>query len=126
MDDFNVVDKIRELAKSYRWQTIYVQSKELYGISLFQNNSDFTDIQIDFLNNLSFYYSLYFDIMLGDAPEYVIEDEIFEDAYNIYRNKERKKDKKSSVKEPLKDANKQIILSEDSFVFKRPKTRLKK
>lgn len=81
-------NSIRELAKSYYWQTIYARSKEHADISLFNNKTDFTPLQINFLQWLEIYHSLELDLSM--KKEYlsreVINDSIRCDAYIYWRN----------------------------------------
>ena len=62
----NSTEIIRELAKNNYWQTIYSQSKET-SLQLFKNRTEFTYIQITFLNYLSFYSSLFLDVAMGEV-----------------------------------------------------------
>ena len=67
MFSFTEVDQtIRILTKTDYWQSLYHQSKELSGVYLFENNSNFTTYQVSFLANLSFYSNIYMDIAMGE------------------------------------------------------------
>jgi hypothetical protein len=102
----NVFSIIRKIAKSNKWQTIFAYAKEL-NIKMFENESDLTNLQLTFLKYLNFYNSIYTDVALGEVDEDVLKDEIFEDSYILYRNKNigktRRQDKSINTKDtPLK------------------------
>jgi len=82
---------LRTLARLGYWQSLYSRAKEL-KLKLFENESDFTKIQILFLQYLEIYNQLYIDLSLGEEyiDEKVIEDELRADAYLLYKRKQRK------------------------------------
>ena len=99
----SISSQLRKLAKSEYYQTIFAQ-KEM-GLKIFKNEIDLSLLQISFLNFLNFYSSLYLDYALGDIDDVVFTDEIYEDAYNFYRNKQRREPKtKKGNKEGQKAA----------------------
>ncbi len=108
---------IRTLCKSNYYQTLYSQDKNI-GIKLFRNNSDYTPIQILFLNYLGYYGSLYFDFSLGDVDEKVFENIIYEDAWSYYKRK--KKDKKKIEGKNMDKKNEENSLTKSTWVFKKP------
>jgi len=119
----NIGSILRKLAKNHYWQTLYVQSKEINGISLFKNTCDFTDIQINFLIQLSFYNSLYIDIAIGEVGEIVLDNEIYEDAYYVYKNKDKEtkvKDIKNNVTQNTKQKNikKEEVKDSDTWIWR--------
>ena len=106
-------ETLRELAKSNYWQTLYSSSKEMGGIKIFGNEIDFTNLQIEFLNYLSFYYSLNMDIYMGEVEKDIVSKSFKrEDAYMYYKSKKRNKPDK-----PEKDKQDGV---RDSWVFTRP------
>jgi len=114
-------DKIRRLAKTSRYQTLYSQSKELH-LQLFDNISRLSDLQIEFLNWLGFYANLYLELALGEITDIVFEDEIYEDAYSYYKRHKDKKDRTALDKQskmPLdsKSSNKGGNIN---WIFKNP------
>jgi len=117
----DAIEKIvRELAKSHYWQTVYSNAKEL-GLKLFKNDTDFTSLQIMFLNYLNFYGVINMDIALNEVSDKVLDNFIYEDAYMYYRTKKSRdnlSDIKSltDIKSMRQDNNKQTI----QWVFKRP------
>lgn len=124
VDFDDIVEAMRTMAKSNYWQTLYVQSKEINGVNLFNNINDFTYIQIEFLNNISFYNSIYFDISLGEVDEMVLEDEIYTTSYAYYKNKERKlpvDNKKPIMTQKIPSVQrlqKESIVEQDQFIFR--------
>ena len=106
---------LRELAKSPYWQTVYSRSKEMGSVSLFNNQSDFTPVQISFLQWLEVYHSL--EIDLGMKKPYlsreVIDDEIRCDAYLHWKTFIQGKDEKEIAK--LSNSNE---YSDGAVIFK--------
>lgn len=119
----DIIHYIRELAKSDSYQNLYMLAKEIGTIKILDNISDFTNIQHTFFRYLVFYYNLYTDIALGEISDIVLENEIYEDSYMMYKNKSQKKiledgtNKKSvenvdnihATKWIFKDKNKNIL-----------------
>lgn len=93
---------LRKLARSYQWQVIYSRSKEVGGICLFSNKTDFTSLQVSFLQLLEIYHNGYTDLALNEdlMSEEVLEDWLRFDSYLLYKREERKKDKLKSKKKP--------------------------
>ena len=91
---------LRKLAKSIPSQNIFLASKEINGIRLFENETELSKIQQEYLSFLYFYYNLYQDIYSKKVSDKILNDEVYEDAYSYYRNKhEDKKDGKSKGKQ---------------------------
>ncbi len=123
--DKKVIEIIRGLARSNFWQTLYCQSKEISGLKLFFNTEDFTSFQILFLDFLAFYNSIYLDIAMGEVPEFVLDNFIYEDAYYSYRNKVRsekfKQNKEKSAPSKPGKKDEQIVVGKKEWVLKKPK-----
>lgn len=124
----NVENYIRKIAKQSYWQTIYSQAREMSGINIFVNQNNFTNLQVEFLNYLSFYYSLMFDIAYGDVSDIVLDNFIYEDAYYEYKNQQRAKKNKKSKHIPeeqpkdVRNKHKQnIVLNKNEWVFTKSK-----
>ena len=82
--------KLRKLARSSYWQNIYRNSKECSGIHLFENTSNFSGIQKEFLYWLTVYHMLYEELSRhesGYLTERVIDNDTRCDAYLYYRNR---------------------------------------
>lgn len=123
------IDKIlRKLAKTNHYQTI-LSNKEL-GLKLFQNEFDYTPIQISFVNYLNFYHNIMTDIAMGDVDEIVLSDSIYEMAYSYYKKEKNKKKKayKPPVTQPKKKKNSKREIQESvsnfKWVFKSPKKKV--
>lgn len=97
---YNTVEnKIRKLAKKIDSQNLFAASKELNNIRLFKNTIDLSKIQQIYLSYLFFYNNLNTDIELKKVSKKVIENEIYEDSYNLWK-REGKKDKKTKSNKP--------------------------
>lgn len=83
-------NEIKKLAKTSKWQALFSLSKDRAAIGLFNNNTDFTAIQLDFLGWLSFYNNAQTEISMGDLPEWAYKKDIYIQAYNEYKSRERK------------------------------------
>ena len=111
---------IRNLAKSYYYQFLYTRAKDLTNITFFENTSDFSNLQIMFLQWLEVYKVLYLDLAHKETyiTEDVIKDNIRTDAYLLYKSKyKNNEDKKRKI----------INLSKDnpSIMFRPPKKEVK-
>ena len=85
---------LRTLARSPYWLTIYNRAKEL-KLKLFENDSDFSQIQILFLQYLESIANLYLDLALGEELlcDEAINDWIRAEAYLLYKQKQKKEEK---------------------------------
>lgn len=81
-------NSLRALAKSAYWQIVYSRSKEISSIGLFTNKTDFTPLQLSFLQWLEIYNSLEMDLCMNKShlSREVIEDDIRCDAYLYWRS----------------------------------------
>jgi hypothetical protein len=112
-------DKIRKLAGSVKYQTLYSQEKNI-GLRLFKNDYDYSPIQISFLGWLGYYYSLHFDIAMGEVSEKVLEDNIFADSYSYYKRKIReRKEKRVPIQNDKRNVKRKEVVGETSWVFKK-------
>ena len=124
---FRLTEVMRKLARANYWQIIYSQAKEANGLQMFNNTSDFTGLQLDFLNEVSFFASIMFEISLGEVDEVILKDDIYCEAYAFYRNKQKRKTKKNSrpispgtTKTVEKESNEQV-LNQNQWVFTKVK-----
>ena len=104
---------LRKVAKSYYYQFLYIKSKETGNIKLFQNDMNFSHLQIIFMQWLEVYTILYNDLNKNEKfiSQDVIDDELRTDAYLFYKSKNKNIDiNKSQV-----DTNSNL----PSVVFKR-------
>ena len=118
---------LRKIAKSNFYQTVFSMSKES-PIWVFDNNKDFSEIQLTFMSFLAFYHSINMDIGMGEVTDRVLNNSIYEDAYCYYRNQERKKSTKEKQQKSSSDTTKRVIgkdkieeKSEFKWVFRSPR-----
>lgn len=88
-----LAENIRKLAKSHKYQVLFNRAKDISGIQLFNNKTEFSYIQILFLHWLNIYNTLFMDLLRKEEyiTEDVINDPIRVDAYLIYRSKVQSK-----------------------------------
>ena len=125
--NMNFLEKIRALAKTTYYQTLYKEAGPLH-LQLFNNSKDLTYLQIIFLNYLNFYQILIEETASKDISPEVLKDVIYEDAYMTYRREsavEKKKDKEPSTdkkrERPLKPGARK-----DSWSIQMRKGKMKK
>jgi hypothetical protein len=86
----DIEKNIRKLARSSTWQNLFEVSKNNSGIRLFENDCNFSAIQLRFLYWASTYSMLYSELMTKEdkfLSEQVLLDDDRADAYLIRRNK---------------------------------------
>jgi len=102
---------IRKLAKQIDSLNLFSAAKEINNIYLFKNNIDFSRLQRLYISYLYFYNELYQDVATKKIDEKILESEIYEDSYILWKrknpdeyfglgkdkNKKRKSGKKSDV-----------------------------
>ena len=111
-----ITKTLRNLAKSDYYQSLFSLGKELHTINIFSNNIDFSEIQMMFLKYLSMYSVLYLDIALGDIDDRVLENEVYEDSYLMYKNKkDKEKNKPNKIQKPPSSP-----LGVNRWIFKSP------
>jgi hypothetical protein len=115
-----LIGRIRQLSKTNYWQTVYGSTKEL-GFQLFENRTNFSELQLLFLNYMGFYSVINMDIALGDVTDIVLENEIYEDAYIHYKNKSDKKKIADRQTAPQQSSLKNESQPKVNWVFKKPK-----
>jgi hypothetical protein len=86
---------LRKLARSSKWLSLYSRAKEIHSLKLFDNDSDFSQLQIDFIRQLELLSGLYTDVALGEEfiCDEVVEDVIRSEAYLLYKSKKRDEEK---------------------------------
>ena len=85
---------LRKLAKSAKILNVFSASKEMNGVKLFRNETDFSRIQEIFINYLYFYYGIHQDISAKKVSKKVLDDEVYEDAYAYWKFKSDKSEQK--------------------------------
>lgn len=92
----NLITLVRKLAKTDKAQNNFTIAKELHGMKLFRNSHDFSKLQGIYLSFLYMYDSILRDIALENISELVLKDEIFSDAYVIWKRKKQYKSQESN------------------------------
>jgi hypothetical protein len=87
----NIETTIRKVAKSIEHQNLFLSAKELNGIRLFNNEKEYSKLQQLYLSYLYFYNNLHTEIAMKEVSDKVLEDEIYEDAYAIYKKEKPEK-----------------------------------
>jgi len=107
---------LRILARSPRWQILYARSKEHSGLHLFNNETDFTPLQIAFLQWLEIYHSMAMDLAMKEKG---LSKDVFEDDYrcDAYLYLREHKDKNSEKKGPQEGY--EAPVDAPSVIFKR-------
>jgi len=113
----NIVSKIRKIAKYPNNQTLYSASKE-GNIGLFHNTYDYTFFQIVYLRYLNFYHSLNLDIALNEISEEVLNNEIFEDSYMLYKQT-KKENLSDTTSKPTKKSTNEEVVGGFNWIFKK-------
>lgn len=90
---------LRTLARQVYFQNLYARAKEL-NLNLFENNSDFSKLQVRFLQWLEIYHSIFVDIASGEKliTYKRVEDDMLVDAYLVYKDKEKSRKDKNKKK----------------------------
>jgi len=99
----NIYSILRESAKSIRAQNIFTASKEIFGIKIFRNSSNFSKLQEIYLSWLYSYDLIHRDLITEKISKHVMDNELFEDAYLMWRRENKYKADKSDKKQ--KDVN---------------------
>ena len=87
----NFDETIRQLARSTYYQNIYASSKEMSGIQLFENTSNFSGLQVLFLFWLQVYSNLYEELSQKKwkyLDEKVINNNVRCDAFLYWRKQQ--------------------------------------
>ena len=104
----NLYRGIRNLAKSNSAQNIFIAAKEIHNIQLFENVYNFSALQEIYINLLYFYENLTRDIIIEKISKLVLENDLYADAYQLWKITNKNKDKKDNKKSELylKNSNK--------------------
>ena len=96
----NIYSLLKNLAKSTRNQNRFLASKEINGINLFKNLTDFSKLQEIYLSYLYNYDNISRDIIVEKISKHVLNSEIYEEAYLLWKRKHtnniEKKDNKNN------------------------------
>ena len=86
----NTLYYIRKLAKLSRFQNLFVLAKDVNGIYLFRNKTNISFAQNFFINYLYTYELINRDLHSKKISKHVIDNELYEDAYLLYKNESEK------------------------------------
>lgn len=89
------IESIRKLARSSHFQNLYSASKEAGTIKIFENDSNFSGLQVIFLYWLRVYDLLYSELAQKEwkyLSEDVVEDDVRCDAFLHWRGLQRSKE----------------------------------
>lgn len=90
----NIDEKVRALARSQYWQSMYSASKECHSLHLFDNETNFSGLQMLLLYWMRVYSLLYEEFYNQEWTNLhidVINDDIHCDAFLYWRSKELEK-----------------------------------
>ncbi len=95
-----MIKYIRKLARSGKYQLLYAKTKEISNIRIFENDINFSGLQLEFLYWLSVYNNLYQDLAMKEKylTKEVINDDIECDAYVYWKSKQKDKKEIKEVK----------------------------
>ena len=98
----NQPDPLRKLARSVKYQNLYARATDLSCIHLFDNTSDFSKVQHEFLYWIALYSRLYQDLAMGEQylTQEVIDDDLLCDCYLIWEQKIKRKEQLERIKNP--------------------------
>jgi hypothetical protein len=98
----NVYSLLRQLAKLNKSQNLFVAAKEINSIRLFKNSFNLSQLQEIYLNYLYIYDIVMRDMITDKISKHVTDNEIYTDAYMLWRKEKKyKEDKESSKKKDL-------------------------
>jgi hypothetical protein len=112
----NIYTNIRLLAKSVKGQNLFTAAKDISGIQLFKNKFNLSQIQEYYLSYLYIYDTINRDIIVEKISPHVLDCELFEDSYLLWKklnkNVEKKEEKSISKDMHLVCGNKIIFPTE--------------
>ena len=114
----NHQDPLRKLARGMKYQSLYSRASELTGIQIFDNTSDFSSIQLDFLYWLTLYHRLYQDLVMGVEclTQEVIDDDLLCDCYLIWERKVKRPEELAKIKNPNYKPSKKTQIDRSSTI----------
>jgi hypothetical protein len=98
----NIYLLLKNLAKTNRAQNIFLASKEINGIRIFKNTTDLSRIQEFYLTWLYTYDMISKDIMTDKINKEVLNDEVYEEAYLLWRKERKYKEENKSQEKNTK------------------------
>jgi hypothetical protein len=80
-----MIDIIRKLAKQIQSQNIFIASKEMNGIRLFENEINLSKIQQIYLSFLYFYDTINRDLQIDKISPHIFDSDLYEDSYMLWK-----------------------------------------
>jgi hypothetical protein len=96
----NIYSLLRELAKTNKAQNVFLAAKEIHGIHIFKNITDLSNIQEFYLTWLYTYDMITKDIITNKISGKVLTDNMYEDAYLLWKNKRKSSEEIKSQDNP--------------------------
>ena len=95
----NFYSKLKILAKTTKSQNRFTAAKEISSIHLFRNNFDFSKIQEIYLFYLYNYDNINRAIIIDKISKHVLDSDIYEEAYLLWKRKNTKITNKTDNKQ---------------------------
>jgi len=112
----NTYSLLRKLAKKSKFQNLFLICKELNGFKLFKNERELTQLQEIFLNYLYLYNSINQSIGIDKISKHVLDNELYEDCYLLWRNSNHKKEETNNKKSDIN------LVSSNTIIFPKEKS----
>ncbi len=95
-------DPLRKLARSVKYQNLYARATDLSCVHIFDNTSNFSKVQFEFLYWIALYNRLYQDLAMGEKylAEEVIDNDLLCDCYLIWEQRIKRKEELEKLKNP--------------------------
>lgn len=116
----NIYTIIRKLAKSTEAQNTFLASKDIYGIRLFKNSLNLSNLQQLYISYLYMYHNLHIDFETGNISKHIFDSYIYEDAYLLWK-REKGKNKKLLKRDNVEREVKLVISNNIKFPEKEVK-----
>jgi len=87
----NIYSDLKLLAKTIKSQNLFTAVKEIHSLRLFKNVYNLSKLQEIYLSYLYNYESINRDIVLEKISKHVLDSEIMEESYLLWKNKNFKK-----------------------------------
>jgi len=113
----NIYSEIRLLAKSVRSQNLFTAAKEISSLQLFRNKFDLSAIQELYISYLYIYENINRDIIIDKISSHVLDCELFEDSYLLWKRKNKKSDKKQESKNEPEKAKDMHLVCGNKIIF---------
>jgi len=95
----NIYSALKILAKTIKAQNLFTAAKEMACIHLFHNNVDFSKLQEFYLSYLYHYDNLNRDILVEKISKHVLDSDIYEEAYLLWKKQDTKKTNRTDKKQ---------------------------